>query len=196
MNYATANGTATAGSDYTATSGTLTFNPGVTSQTISVPIINDTAVEGNETFTVTLSDPAMQPWGSHRRTPTRSLMMIILVQSSSVQPLTVSTRMGAVSYHGHPDRGSSGAVGVSYATSNGTATAGSDYTSTSGTLTFTSGTTPDTQQILVPIVGDLVGELTEDFTVTLLNAGGATISGGSGDRHDLRQRSAAADVDH
>jgi len=57
VNYATANGTATAGSDYTATSGTLTFNPGVTSQTISVPIINDTTVEGNETFTVTLSGP-------------------------------------------------------------------------------------------------------------------------------------------
>ena len=57
VNYATANGTATAGSDYTATNETLTFNPGMTSKTISVPITSDTAVEGNETFTVTSSSP-------------------------------------------------------------------------------------------------------------------------------------------
>ena len=55
VNYATASGTATAGSDYTATSGTLMFSPNVMGETISVLIINDTVVEGNETFTVTLS---------------------------------------------------------------------------------------------------------------------------------------------
>jgi subtilisin family serine protease/ribosomal protein L35AE/L33A len=55
--YATANGTATAGSDYTAASGTLTFAPSVTTQTISVPVSGDTAIESNETFTVNLSSP-------------------------------------------------------------------------------------------------------------------------------------------
>ena len=80
---------------------------------------------------------------------------------------------------------------MEYTTVNRTAEAGSDYSATSGTLTFTPGMTPGTQQILVPIVGDLVGELTEDFTVTLLNAGGATISGGSAIAHHLRQRSTA-----
>ena len=55
VNYATGNGTATAGSDYTAASGTLTFTPGVTSQTITVPITNDKVSESNETFNVTLS---------------------------------------------------------------------------------------------------------------------------------------------
>jgi hypothetical protein len=49
--------TATPGSDYTAASGTLSFGPGVSSQTISVPILNDNLVEGSETFTVTLSSP-------------------------------------------------------------------------------------------------------------------------------------------
>lgn len=58
VNYATANGTATAGEDYTNTSGTLTFAAGTTSKTISVPIIGDTNVENNETFTVTLSNPS------------------------------------------------------------------------------------------------------------------------------------------
>src|SRR5256885_718447 len=55
VRYATANGTATAGSDYTAASGTLTFAAGVTAQTISIPVIGDTAFEPNETFSVTLS---------------------------------------------------------------------------------------------------------------------------------------------
>lgn len=58
VNYATANGTAVAGSDYTATSGTLTFTTAQTSQTVSVPTIDDTVVESPETFTMTLSAPS------------------------------------------------------------------------------------------------------------------------------------------
>jgi Ca2+-binding RTX toxin-like protein len=55
VSYATADGTATAGSDYTATSGQLTFAPGETSKTVGIPILGDTVVEPNETFTLTLS---------------------------------------------------------------------------------------------------------------------------------------------
>jgi uncharacterized protein len=54
VSYATANGTATAGSDYVAKSGTLTFNPGTTTQTISVVVNSDRVTEGNETFFVNL----------------------------------------------------------------------------------------------------------------------------------------------
>jgi Ca2+-binding RTX toxin-like protein len=57
VQYSTANGTALAGSDYTTTTGTLTFNPGVTSQTISIPILNDSVNEANETFTLKLTSP-------------------------------------------------------------------------------------------------------------------------------------------
>ena len=57
VNYATSDGTATAPSDYTATSGTLTFSPGITTQTVTVPVIGDTSLESDETFTVTLSSP-------------------------------------------------------------------------------------------------------------------------------------------
>lgn len=57
VNYATANGTATAGSDYKATTGTLTFADGETTRTVSVPIINDTLAEPSETVTLTLDTP-------------------------------------------------------------------------------------------------------------------------------------------
>jgi Calx-beta domain/RTX calcium-binding nonapeptide repeat (4 copies) len=55
VSYATADGSAAAGSDYTATSGQLTFAPGETSKTVDVPILGDSAVEADETFTLTLS---------------------------------------------------------------------------------------------------------------------------------------------
>lgn len=58
VNYATANGTALAGSDYTAASGTLTFNPGQTSRPLTVSVRGDTVREPNETFVVNLSAPS------------------------------------------------------------------------------------------------------------------------------------------
>ena len=57
VQYATSAGTATAGSDYTTRTGTLSFSSGSKSKTISIPIINDTTDEENETFTITLSNP-------------------------------------------------------------------------------------------------------------------------------------------
>ena len=57
VNYKTSNGTATAGEDYTHTSGTLTFLPGDTSKTVPVEILNDTIDDSGETFTFTLSNP-------------------------------------------------------------------------------------------------------------------------------------------
>ena len=57
VSYATADGSATAGSDYVATSGTVTFPPGTTSQPVSVPVLGDFAFEPNETFAVNLSSP-------------------------------------------------------------------------------------------------------------------------------------------
>ena len=58
VDYATSNGTATAGADYTATSGTLTFAPGETAETVSVPLLDDAIDEGSETMTLTLSNAA------------------------------------------------------------------------------------------------------------------------------------------
>ena len=57
VRYSTSDGTAQAGTDYTATSGTLTFRAGIPNQTIEVPVLTDTATEGTETITLTLSNP-------------------------------------------------------------------------------------------------------------------------------------------
>ena len=64
VQYATTNGTATAGVDYTSTTGTLTFNPGDTSKVINIPILNDSLNEANETFTLTLNSPTNASLGT------------------------------------------------------------------------------------------------------------------------------------
>ena len=56
VDYTTADGTATAGEDYTRTSGTLSFAPGETEKTVVVPVLDDAVDEGEETFTLRLSD--------------------------------------------------------------------------------------------------------------------------------------------
>ena len=60
VDYATSDGTAHAGSDYRAASGTLTFRPGETAKTIPVPVLEDSHNEGYESMTLTLSNP--HPW--------------------------------------------------------------------------------------------------------------------------------------
>ena len=72
MNYATADGTAIAGTNYTATSGTLTFAPGVTTETIRVPILDSGSQTAPLTFTLNLSNPeaatlSQQPGRRHDR---------------------------------------------------------------------------------------------------------------------------------
>ena len=57
VHYATTDGTATAGSDYTAISGTLTFDPGQISKTLTVPILSDAKLDAGEIFIITLSAP-------------------------------------------------------------------------------------------------------------------------------------------
>ena len=72
--------------------------------------------------------------------------------------------------------GTDGEVSVSFATANGTATAGSDYTNAAGIVTFPSGDA-DPRFFLVPILDDALDEPDETFTATLTNpTGGATLA--------------------
>ena len=180
IGYATANGTATAGTDYTATSGTLSFAPGVTSQQISVPVLLDSATESNETFTVTLSNPtgATITTATATGTITNTAQAVTpTAPTASVGNVTVAepaTGTAQAAFTVTLSKASTTPVTIGYATANGTATAGTDYTATSGTLSFAPGVT--SQQISVPVLLDSATESNETFTVTLSNPTGATIT--------------------
>ena len=74
--------------------------------------------------------------------------------------------------------GSSGVASVDYATSDGTAVAGTDYPATSGTFTYADGVSGN-QTISIPITDDNTAEIAEAFTVTLSNVSGATLGANS-----------------
>ncbi|MFN0143100.1 MAG: Calx-beta domain-containing protein [Mycobacterium sp.] len=178
VGYATTSGTATAGSDFTATTGTLTFAPGVVSQQINVPILADTVVEPSETFTVTLSKPS----GATITTATATATITDSNTAGAAPKVSIAdvSVIEGNGEHAHfmftatLDKASATPVSVGYATSNGTATAGVDYTPASGTITFAPGVT--TQTVHVDIIGDTVVEPSETFTVTLSAPTGATIA--------------------
>ena len=280
VDYATSNGSATAGEDYTATSGTLSFAAGETGKTVSVPIGDDNENEGDETFTVTLSnasgaalgtasatgtienrhvvpltasfeqvpaehdgttfvfhvrfseDPAVSYWvlrddafavtggevDAARRKDGRDDLREIHVAPSGNGDVTVSlppttdcnadgaictaddrplsnanaatvramaalsaadaeTTEGAgatLEFAVTLSRAASGTVTVGYATSDGTAVAGTDYTSASGTLTFGPGETSRT--VSVTVLDDTVDDDGETLTLTLSNASGARLA--------------------
>jgi Ca2+-binding RTX toxin-like protein len=96
VDYASGDGTATAGGDYTAVSGMLTFDPGETFKTIAVPVIEDLASEGPETFTVDLSNPVNavifdpQGLGTIVDNDTPSLAGIILFNEIGLESLSGS----------------------------------------------------------------------------------------------------------
>lgn len=178
VQYSTSNGSATAGSDYTGVSGTLTFGNGVSSQTFTVPITQDTFVEGNETVNLSLFSPG---GGASLTNPTTAVLTIVDDDTSLPGTLafasathTVGESAGSQTVTVNRTGGSTGTVTVGYSTVAGSATAGSDYTVTTGTLSFGPGETSKT--FLVPILNDAINESTESFSVVLSNAtGGATL---------------------
>ncbi|MBW3077612.1 Calx-beta domain-containing protein, partial [Prochlorococcus marinus] len=173
VDYATSNGTATAGADYTATSGTLIIAAGTTSGTFNVPVLADTNFEGNETATLTLSNPSNASIGDS--TATLTITDDDPPPSMSIADVTTSNENAANATFTVTLSGTSTVdATVAYATSNGTATAGSDYTATSGTLTISAGATSGTFN--VPVLADTLDEINETATITLSNASNATIS--------------------
>ncbi len=306
VNYATANGTATAGGDYTAKNGSLTFNAGDTSKTVQVSIIDDSIDDNNETLTLTLSGASGADISDRQATGTitnnepdplaaryinmpnehdgstafgfavefshdvevtpdhmrdysftvtdgdvtaaskisgLSYLWEVTVEPDSNNDVTITlarnrdcSTAGAICKDADPRQLSNSltatipgpdsrpddstadetsaketttddattsqlsvadaaaseendstvdfvvtlnpanddGVSVDYATSNGTATAGEDYTAQNGTLTFNAGDT--TKTIQVPITDDTIDEDNETITLTISNASGADIS--------------------
>jgi hypothetical protein len=181
VQYATSNGTATGGAactsgiDYVTASGTLTFAPLETSKTVSVTICGDGTSESAETLTLTLSNPTIATIGQATATgtiqDTTSVVVAIGADVSRPEGNSGSTEWD---FPVTLSMASAQTVTVQYATGNGTATAGTDYNGTSGTLTFTPGAT--TQVIHVVVLGDTTHEADETFKVTLSTpTGGASL---------------------
>ena len=161
VDYATADGTATtAGGDYSATSGTLSFdgNDGET-ETFTVSVTGDTDLEGDETFTVQLSNVSSLFAEILDGTAISTIQEDdnALLSIDDVQMLEGDS--GAVNFvftvtldgeHGSP-------FSLGYATQDGSAEAGSDYTSAAGTLSF-DGNDGETQTLVVTVQRDTVVE--------------------------------------
>ena len=200
MSYASADGTARAGSDYEAVGGVLTFAPGELTRTITVPILNDAAspvYEGPETFTIQLGSPTNVTFAD----PT-GLGTIVDDGTGTVpvdprDPVTpppdddrprisiddrlVNEASATATFTVTLSNPSALPVTVAYVTAPGTATPGSDYTPVSGTLTFGPGEL--TKTIVVPILNDAaspVHEGAETFTINLSSPTNAVIADPSG----------------
>jgi Calx-beta domain len=175
--YSTAPGTATAGTDYTTQTGTLTIPAGQTSGTISVPILNDSAVEPNETVLLNLTNPTGATIADAQGSGTITNDDQASAPTLAVSDVTVSEGGAAlvtVSLSGP----ATGPVSVAYGTAPGSAVAGSDYTSLTGTLNFATGETSKT--VSVTTINDTVFEPTESFNFNLSSPTGATIADGTG----------------
>ena len=177
VNYATSDGAATAGSDYTSTSGSLTFNPGDLTQTFTIPILSDSVDENNETFIVTLSSPSNA--GLSSSTATMTITDDDAAPTVSLGDLTSAEVAGTVNLVATLSAASEKSITVDYATSDGTATAGSDYTSGSGTITFAPGST--SENVPVAVLADTTDEANETVTVTLSNPTNVTLNDAIGE---------------
>lgn len=176
VSYATANGSAGSG-DYTPNSGTLTFAPSDTSKPITVQTTQDSIYENAETVIVNLSNATngasisdSQGIGTINNNDTAPSFSVdnVTVTEGATVTFTV-TKTGATAFSHN----------ISYATANSTASAGTDYTSISGTLTFAAGETSKTVSVLT--ADDAINENAESFFLNLSNAtNGATINDAQG----------------
>jgi VCBS repeat-containing protein len=178
--FQTSNGTAGSG-DYTSVSTTVTFNDGETSKTVNVPITDDPNDEADETVNLTLSNA-----GGTGQLGTPATAVLTITDNDAAPSITINDT-GVV----EGDSGTTNAVftvllsapsglpvTVDFATASGTATAGSDYQSQTGTLSFAPGEVNKT--VSVAVNGDTVNEPNETFFVNLSNAQNASIADNQG----------------
>jgi len=170
-------GAATTNSDYVNVSSTLSFAVGQSNLLFNVPIISDLLPEGNESFGVSLANP--QPAGASQLGPTNAAIVTIVdddigigfsaatysvAESAGAQTITI-VRAGATNVQ----------VGVSFATTNGTAVAGVDYVATNATFAFAAGVTNRT--FTVSVINDSVSETSETVLLGLFApTGGAFLT--------------------
>ena len=178
-NIATANGTATAGSDYVASSLTgETIAAGQLSRTFSVTLNGDTAIEANETYTVNLTavSGATVADAQGLGTITNDDSPTITIFDASIAEGNAGTKTLAFSVR--LSQASTSTVTFNVASSNDTATAGNDYVAMAlANQPIVAGAL--TRNVFVTLNGDVVVEANEKFNLTLSNVVGATVADGA-----------------
>jgi hypothetical protein len=172
VSYATTSGTAVAPGDFAATGGTLNWaNGDSANKTFTVAIVDDTLVEGAQTFSVALSAPTGGAGIGATNAQAITIVDNDVVPSGGTLQFTVATQTvneGAGSATVTVSRvgGGAGAVSVAYATAPGSAGSPADFAATAGVLNWADGDTSN-KSFTVPIVDDAVSEGSELFTVSL-----------------------------
>ena len=173
VNYATLDGIAIAGKDYQSASGTLTFNPGQTTLSVMVPVLDQAALGATKTFSVILSNAshANIADGEGIGTITGGAQPEITI--ADVYLNEGNSGWTNAAFQISLSRTSSLPVSVNYYTSDATAKAGIDYRETKGTVSINPGLTNAT--ILVPVSGNVLNEPDKMFKIQLLNATNADL---------------------
>jgi hypothetical protein len=181
VQYATADGTAVAGTDYGATSGTLTFNPKVSSLTIAVPVYGYPGKNSDQTFTVNLSNASSNAavlTGTGVGTLLNGNNSVSISAASAVVATSGVTPMNFTVSLATPVPANAPPVVVQYTTANGSganaALAGRDFVSQTGSVTFAPGTS--TQTISVLVLPQPLDQVTRTFSVTLTGSTNAQLS--------------------
>lgn len=178
LSFATSNGTATAGSDYVATSGALSFAVGEVEKPVVVLVNGDTVDELQETFFLDISNVQNATVSSSRGTgsivdddgPTISINDVSVTEGNSgTKAATFTLTLSGPSVE---------AIAVRAVTTPGTANAAVDYTSINLVVIFQPGTV--TRTFDVNVTGDTSLESNETFSVSLTESFGTTIADGEG----------------
>ncbi|HSU07035.1 MAG TPA: Calx-beta domain-containing protein [Acetobacteraceae bacterium] len=173
VDFRTVSGTALEDVDFGARTGTLTFQPGVTSQTVSVDVVGDTLDETDENFSLELSNPNGALLAD--QAPVLAATGVILDDDGIgsnlglfvSDPILVEGNSGTTTaqFEITLSRPSASTISLPFHTADGSATAGSDYAATSGTLSFAPGQT--TATVNVPVFGDTAVEASENFSLVV-----------------------------
>ncbi len=189
VDYATIGLDALPGQDFTSVTGTLVFEETETTKTFSIPILNDNLYEPDESFAVILTNPTGGAELSSLSYATVTIPKNDVNGANGLQKGGFNFGSNNVSFASGSEAdeiafaevvrsgGSAGAISVDYATVDGTAKAGLDYTPQFGTLNFADGET--TQFIIIPVVKDTEIEGNENFFIKFSSpTGGATLTPG------------------
>ncbi len=166
VHFATTDGTGVAGTDYQDASGDLTFGAGQSSQTVAIPVLDNPAVSGDKTVDLALSSPTGNAVLGSPSTATLTLTSpdpLIQFSAATYKVNEVGPQATITVKRSGPKTDT---ATVHFATSDGTATAGSDYTATSGDLVFAPGATTQTFPVLVTDSGMVEPNQTVNLTLT------------------------------